>query len=424
MTAALVHKVTLSPDSGTYLGMSLVRSALYPLFLRACFLFFPEDTLRPVLFLQMLLAVGAALFLTWALHSSFAFKKQRLVEFLMFLLFLSPNLDVCQPFWRDILSESLAYPLWLVAAGDLILFLKKGSVRACKHFFVLTALLVLTRRQFLFLYPVILLLLLGLFTFLKPLVEKKHRWPLVLWAVFSIVGADLAERGYHLAVHGAFRHVPFVGQQAIIAPTLFIGPQGANCLEDPTEKAIYSEICDHLPKTGKSLQKFWSCIEYSGSYLPWNGYAMSAASHHIEKGTSLERYYKADATLFHITIQLVLHYPVAFARYLNRMFLLSYFVPERYGFGGILFLFAAFLCLCVHLYRTVSFRERVLLGGGALLFCSNVLATALVEPLLARYTLYTDVFLGAVVTALVLARKPTEAISAIDPSLKISYKES
>ncbi|MDR0407262.1 MAG: hypothetical protein LBH38_04280, partial [Holosporales bacterium] len=40
------------------------------------------------------------------------------------------------------------------------------------------------------------LLLVGLFTFLKGILDKKHRWPLVVYAALSIVVTDLAERSH------------------------------------------------------------------------------------------------------------------------------------------------------------------------------------------------------------------------------------
>jgi hypothetical protein len=407
MAYSLGREWPLSPDSSTYLGMSGIRSALYPLFLRFCFLFFPETAHRPLFFVQIVLGMTGALFFVYALQRAFSWKKTRWIEFLLFLLFISPNLDVCQPFWCDILSESLSYPLWLFAAGNIVLFFKESSIKAYRRFFLLAGLLVLTRRQFIFLYPVMVLFLVGLFTFLKPLVEKKQRWPLVLYAVLSIGIADLAERGYHLAAHGAFRHVAFTGLQAIIAPTIFIGPQGADCLKDPKEKAIYAEICAHLPQGGKPLSKFYSTIEYAVSYLPWSGYATGAAYHHL-KDTGIppqELGFVMDETLTTIAARLILHNPLAYLRYLNRAFFLSYFVPARYGYCGILLLFAGLFFLCGHLYRGATFRNRVLLGSAGILFAANVLAVALVEPLLARYTLYTDVFLGAIIIAIVAERK-------------------
>jgi hypothetical protein len=205
--------------------------------------------------------------------------------------------------------------------------------------------------------------------------------------------------------------VPFAGQQAIVAPVIFIGPKGAECLKDP-EKAIFTEICEHLPKNTKPLCKFWSQIEYAVSYLKWSSWACEAAYKRIEGTTPMEQCYNVDQTLINMSIRLVCHYPLEFLRYLTRTFLLSYFVPERYGYGGILILLAAVLCLFAHIYRDSEDRDRMLLGGAITLFFANILLVALFEPLLSRYTVYTDIFLGAVIVSIVASWKPRQSISA------------
>jgi hypothetical protein len=245
-------------------------------------------------------------------------------------------------------------------------------------------------------------------------VEKKQRWPLVLYAVLSIGITDLAERGYRLVVHGAFINAPPTsGRQLIIAPVLFIGPQGVDYLKDPKEKAIYTEICEDMKKKilcdcrghPIPLDKTHSVFEYSAYHLYCSCFAFSRAEEKGEYKNDTECLGSTDKILTKMAIRLILHHPFTYLRYLGRTFLFAYFTPSRLSVGGFFLLFIGFFCLCIFFFQHVPSRHRILLGSAGVLFVANVFSLELVQCLWARYTLYTDVFLGAIIIAIVAERK-------------------
>jgi hypothetical protein len=413
---SLRQGVDICGDAFGHLRMSPFYYPLYCLFLRAYLLFFSEGTWRPLFFIQIVLGMTGALFFVYALQRTFSWKKTRWVELFLFLLCISPNYVDCWPTWCGTLwSEALAYPLWLFAAGNIVIFFGESSFKACRRFFLLVGLLVLARRQFIFLYPVMVLFLIGLFTFLKSLVEKKQRWPLVLYTILSVGITDLAERGYRLVVHGAFATSPILGAQLIVAPVLFIGQQGVDYLQDPKEKAIYTEICTDMKKRIfrdcrgylVSLNKTHSVFEYSYYHLYCFSSAFSRAKEK-ERGkykNDIERLWATDKTLTRMAICLILHHPFTYLRYLGRTFLFAYFTPSRLSVGGFFLLFIGFFCLCIFFFQHIPSRYRILLGSAGVLFFANVFSLELVQCLCTRYTLYTDVFLGAIIIAIVAERK-------------------
>jgi hypothetical protein len=72
-------------DGGTYIQMCVWRSSLYPTLLRLYFLFFAEETQRPLFFLQIILGVIAIFFFIYVICRTFPLRRTRLIEFLMSL---------------------------------------------------------------------------------------------------------------------------------------------------------------------------------------------------------------------------------------------------------------------------------------------------------------------------------------------------
>jgi hypothetical protein len=385
------------PDTGTYVHMAPHRSALYPLFLRCYFCFFSEETLRPLAFLQTALSVVAALFFVSSIRRCFCFKKMRFVEFFIFTLLMSPNFGT-EPYSRCVMSEALAYPLWLLAASNIMLFFKERSVKACKNFFALTALLILTRRQFLFLYPVISLLLVGIFTYLRYMVRKECHWPLVAYAALSIVVTDLTERGYHLAVHKMYRHVPFTGQQLVILPFWHTMSSDLH-LSDKKQNAIFHRAQNILSQRELPSKHIVGSLRYFYDY----GIVGRILRESTEDVMQNENLWARDEVQTKMAFELLKHAPIACLCGYIKSILVAY-IPLRGGTGGLAALWLSFLLLFFVTYRRAERDEKRLLECIAFMSASNIGLVALVEPILGRYTVYTDSFLATVLIAMVFSQ--------------------
>jgi hypothetical protein len=393
MTLSVWQGGLIAADSGAYVHMSLHRSALYPLLLRLYFLFFGEETLRPLVVLQTSFCFSGALFFLHTIQKGFSVGVRG--AFFIFLLLLSPNIGT-EPYCRQVMTEGFSYPLWLFAAGQLVLFLKEGSAKACRGFFWLSALLVLTRRQFLFLYPIILLILIGLFTFLKDIIEKRHRFPLVLCTISSFILADIFERGYHFVVHGAFRHVPFTGQNLVVLPFWC-----ARTLEvhfpDKRQEGIFKEAQRIVKEEGLPSDKILGSMKFFYDESTCRKTMIEV----VQKALHCDPW-KQDSILSKMAIDLFQQVPSAcFLTYLKQ--LITTYVPLRGGTGGFAVLWSAVVSLVVAVYRRADPKGRRLLECVMCLFGTNVCSIALTMPIFARYTVYTDVFLGSIVLALVFS---------------------
>jgi hypothetical protein len=373
---------------------------MYPTLLSLHFLFFAEETQRPLFFLQIILSVIAIFFFIYVICRTFPLRRTRLIEFLMSLFLVHPNYNSCFPLWSNVCPEAICYPLFLFGAGNILLFLKEGSVAACKRLVVLTTLLVLARPQFRFVYAIFGLFFLSLFSFWRTLLEKKQRWSLILWAVTSLVVADLAERSYHLVVHGRFRHVAFSGQRILTVPTILLGPDGEFCLDRPEEKALYAQICRSVES-----DVWW------GENLSTQQYAHTSdlrVDHAIAGNmyASFKDPWEENDVLASIATQLIRHHPAKYIRHIFKRITTQRIGWENpYGKDTKRFL-VVFFVLCVAFLGCLSvYEKRAFLSAAICCFCNHV-AISMTGALLVRFTKYTDSFFCAVLMAIFASRLP------------------
>ena len=226
-------------DTKTYLSMDAFRDPVYPLFLKFCRLFGSNFGLKIAVVIQLLFGAFSIYSLLKYIKSKF--NIQPFVVFILSLVLMFPYFHV--PMFNSgsasignyLMTEALAYPLFLIIIRYFIetIFDKNGK----KAIIVisLTALLMLVRGQFKFMYVVD-------FAMIAYLLYANRNTKKALILCGLVIGCsvitNLFDRTYHLALHGKFVTTPFGGNQLFTPVLFFAKPGDENLFKDSTDKNI------------------------------------------------------------------------------------------------------------------------------------------------------------------------------------------
>ena len=203
-------------DSLSYIENSYKRPFLYPLIINIFEFIFSDYFKRPLIIFQLLLGYFA---LTYFLK--FFLKKFKIKSFIFkLILFFSisyPYFNLSMKIGNSILSESLAYPIFLIF---ITFFIKSifGNKNYFKNFFlslVFFSLLVLTKKTFLILVPIYFLSLIVELIFSK---ELKKAIISILLVFFTIFSLNLIEKGATFIKYGTFSTISVSGSSLVSGP--------------------------------------------------------------------------------------------------------------------------------------------------------------------------------------------------------------
>ncbi len=240
---AFIKGPVFSPDSGSYENNSIVRIGMYPLIINFFKFFFKAHAFKCLAIFQTILTLSAVYCLSNFLRSLFNLPFYSYVAIIgVFLFPVVSHSGAC-----DILSESIAYPLFLLTSW---FFLKVLAYKKKIHttlFAVSLFFLCFTRQQFMFFYVVPLIYIFYLLIFEKNWATSKQ---LLLKTVLSLCTFFIAERSYHAIYHGHFAGTPFVGTQFLMRPLFVASSEALNSIEDPKQKQFITEVTEELKKNG------------------------------------------------------------------------------------------------------------------------------------------------------------------------------
>ena len=400
--------VRLEGDSGSYIDGSILRSPLYPLIIK---LFSSIDSsLYLLIFFQLMLGLFAIHMFLDALRKIFDldFIVQALV--LAFIALPYYFITVNQRFFIGnlIMTESICYPLFLLAAAAIIRAAIEQRLRFYLHFILLTALLVLTRRQFLFLYPFFVIVWLTLFF-------QKERIPfsrLMLMGVFilSIIATNLLERTYQYIRDDRFRTIPFTGRQLLVIPMFVAREDDKDLFDDEDRRDIFSLIYRYMAD-----EEITSTDLGSVSLNVYNAYERhyNHISHYLIPGSARavlgERYdeYRMDEHAVQISLALIKRH---FKDYL-RVYLKN--IEVNSGKKAIVFFFFFLFVLTLINYTRLRSKILLILLFAFIMQMGNYMLIALVEPIIWRYTVYTNQVLFVLVALCVANRAGSKGIGNI-----------
>lgn len=142
-----------------------------------------------------------------------------------------------------ILSESLAYPMYLLIFGLLLQGMKTQKKNPFYQAVGIAFILILVRGQFLFVIPVMLLAF--LITYYKQWRDAKV-FLLFLSIITLPLFTNLTDMGYHKFKHGYSVSTPWTGIQIITMPFFVADKSDAQIFENQTQRQYFNYIYQKL----------------------------------------------------------------------------------------------------------------------------------------------------------------------------------
>ncbi|MCQ8103103.1 flippase-like domain-containing protein [Methylomonas sp. SURF-2] len=369
----LLKGPVISLDSSTYVNHWPTRSPVYP-FLLDIF----DEHYHLLVLMQYITGVASIVFFCEKLKSIFI--RTRHVSIMFFLLLILPYLPID---FLDIANlvgaESVSYSLFLLSTGYFIAGLYALDKRSIFLSCVILFILMLTRKQFVFLYPVYVLMLL--------LMRNKSKSLILICMVFvSYFGSNAIERVYNGITAGHFTGVPFTGIQLVVRPLWIARFVDADQFSG-LEKEVFVSTLQMMDKNYVSLS---SCKE---SALPIQcGYHHFLESYNlicwqilypVLKGNGITDWWEIDRITLSISYKLI---KGNLFTYLS-----EYYSAVKNGDGPyyMLFLLVVLILSLIDSMRYDKITSRVLLMV-TMMCLANILLVSIVEPLLQRYTFYTS----------------------------------
>ncbi len=382
--------VVIDVDSPSYITKGFLRSPLYPLLIHLSQGIFGEGVLYPVIALQLFLLGWAAYQLTKQLEKYFEISP---VTFYIVLGTLI--LPFCIKWGNFLLSQGLAYPLFLFSVSLFFQALFEKKSKPFIYSFIMLTLLILTRRQFMFMYVVFGA---GILYFWMIHHIKLRKIALLCFALLaSFIAADLAEKSYHYAVNGHFTTVPHLGMQFIVAPLYLASESDAALFSDPIERAIFTESYKNMQEKCLNAECAFkgSHPPYQHFYLHYNnigwGVLWPVAIQYTQGNLP-----KIDELTLKISFKLILN---NWQRWVK-----LYLGNIVNNIGGYYFAFWLCLIFAVSFFSHLKNKDRFSIGlfFTILMTFGNYSLIALVEPAMAPYNFYTNTVLFCFLIILIM----------------------
>lgn len=375
--------VILRSDGYGYLKAIIIRSSLYPSVLSFYHVFFKPGVYQPLVFAQLLLGFYAAGYASKKLQTFFLFDDA--IRYTCSLIFLTPYFFGDYRFGNTIMSEAITYPLYLIAFSLLLKGLLQHETKAILKFTGILMILMLARRQFLFVYPAFAVILTYFALF------KRTKLPLSLIVgvfLISIIATNLIERSYQYLMHDHFETIPFTGFQLTVAPLYVSKPSDAIHFSDPKVRALFSEIHAKLEKKNATLHSLKpNKVEvdhfyhhFAGVYntICWGTVKTTLAEHGISD------WYEIDKITLEMAKTLIQLHPKEWFK--------LYFSSVKFKMGGYYYLFFLSAVLILSFFKSIHSKDKLSLSlfVVSLFTFANYTAVALVEPINRRYACYTE----------------------------------
>ena len=238
------------PDSAGYIDTLINRPPLYPLLIDLFQLVFGDGFYGPLLLFQLLLGVAAMYSFIRTLNMLFSPNAWVLLGF---------SLIVMAPYYfylklgNMIMTEGLAYPLFLYFMS----FLFRGFFFERRKDLYLSLLILfllnITRGQFLFVFPLVFVMIVYLMIRYRAL--KKYLLILLLLPAIPIVGS-LVDKTYHKLYHGHFVSTPWTGLHISALPFFVSDEEDYNIFETTEEQEYFRHVYRELTLAGLTLHEF------------------------------------------------------------------------------------------------------------------------------------------------------------------------
>lgn len=382
------------PDSATYVEAAPNRSPLYPLLIMLLKAIFTSSFPNAIVIIQLILGFISVLVcgrILWRLMPSSAW--------MLGLILATLAAPYFNPGWgvgNAILTEGMAYPLFLLSSVWLISGLVQQRTRAMLAGLVFAVLLVLTRKQFLFMWPAFAIGIAGLHFHSR---QWKRTAALTGALIFAIIFASVVERGWNYCWHDRFVPLPFTGVQLIVAPLMHAAPGDVVAMATPRQGEFFQTAIEEATRQRLTLssvpvddQLFHKqlFLIYLINYNPLLTVVKlkSEATFGAELNDGMDKLIAADRGTIDTAITLIRANPTAFLRHYTANVLNGIGGNSQVGLSFVILqLLAGSIALLIFFRQQSTLAIAVLIA--LMLHFGNAMAVALVEPTLARYMFYT-----------------------------------
>lgn len=399
-------------DSIGYLTGDDFRSPIYPLAIDLFRLTFGRYFEWPLVAFQLTAGGWALYWFSRRLAKTFELSQRGFA--LVLALCATPYFGISIQTGNAILSEALAYPIFLLAMGFLIQCIVENKLRPAIHFLLLTTFLVLTRKQFLFLFVMIVPLLFLL----------RHAG--LRWSRLAALGilvcclvplTHFAESANNYIRHGKLSPVSYTGIQLIVGAIYVSKADDAFAIADPGQKHLFEKI--HAMASEKALTL--DTLDRAQQERITNRFQHFLSNYHNLIGIPAlvfndlhgmsgdEPGYREalDKEVMSLAITLIRENPIRYAT--------LYVLNLSYGFGGHgigdgyglrgAYFFVLQLAALLYLVLAARGDATLLQMRNVAIFLSlvhwgNVSEVALLEPVLDRYSFYTSTLWMMTIAAL------------------------
>lgn len=391
-------------DSASYLAAAAYRTALYPTFLTLLGAAFGPFQLYAAVVIQILLGLCAGWRLLRSLgHQGLRGWPLRFAGALIALPYLWP-LAV----GNSIASEGLAYPLFLLAASELLEAVRGASPGATVRFTLWTSLGVLARPQLLFLAPAALVVI-GWQHLCRQGRRSAPSW--IAFASLLALGlgtALLTECSYHRWRHGHFAVAPFTDLQLMASALYVSNEEDAGALE-PDQVTLFTSLRRHAADkhlllannpSHTGLASFAAHYGHVYNDLVWRT-VVPELRKALADGQELQsgHFFEAASLLRPMAMALIRRHFVTWLR-LAWSNLLQ-------GLGSH-YALLVLLTIPIAAARSPADRLASLLLAAAALHLANLGLVSLIQVARLRYTFYTDILYLASLLAFIADRRTQE----------------
>jgi hypothetical protein len=373
------------PDTQGYINMDIYRSCGYAIFTNIFKFIFGNYFLDCIKITQIFLTVFAAFFLKNCLINYLKLKDS--FATISYLLLLIP-LVYEQRVGNKIFSEGLAYPLYVFLIGFLLKACIKNHIKSFYIALIFAYLIIQVRGQFLFVSPLIILVM--LFVYKKQVFNAKKRYIFILAFLlpFISIGTDIL---YHKIKHNYAGTTPFTGIQICSLPFYISEKNDVESFTNKQEKAYFTYI--HNIMNSNNL----TCFNKSDMYLEdmdyfYNNYVKIANYTLSQKGDLFFIHAKnaEEQTILNDKLTNKMYWQLVKNHWAKYIKLIYQNIAKGMGTSKNVMLIVLLLVLSIfkHLKKPSSFSVFVILGCLAIL--GNAMLVAIAEPVTSRYVFYNN----------------------------------
>jgi len=370
----------IQPDTGSYESFHVLRSPLYPLLLKLYGGFFSHSYF-PLVFLQLIAGFYAAAYFVKNIRKIINFKQE--FAGILFFILLVPYYGPSK-IGNAILTEAICYPLFLLTVSFLLNGVIKKDLKSILYTFAMATLLVLTRKQFLFLFPGFAIFLCY---FALSTQNVKKTSILIFTFILMIVGTHLLEKTYHYIYTGKFKSIPFTGMQLVIAPLYVAKDSDVAFFKTDLQKNIFLKTRALMHQNNQSYDSlnkktYFDVSVYNHFYENYNTLCWKTLSSVITQ--EIKDIYAIDSETIKMALILIQHNLTSYIS--------LYLLNIISNIGGFYYTILLITFFGLSMFYFIKEKNNFALISITILSlsASNYLLVALVEPVLKRYTHYTD----------------------------------